>query len=434
MAKNDKLLDRLWSFFQGKPSNSETSLSGGNTGTANRRSSYSLRIMGSPSRAICGDVQLSRELIEMKTWSYELRHSLSIISRDCFQQLDGSPGSWEIAIELGDGTKVPPDIVAIGKELASRRFGKDLILGGDRLQRAARESVSLGDGFLELGLEKDESGKLTIAQSQYLPSLNVFAEGDRELISQYRQQIKMYPTDEDIVFHPAKILHFRYEESGGKYGNPAVFQQLEPWRKIKEVASDLEDAARDSAIAPWLHTMPEGADDEFQQTYRQELEGMQRDGIVTNLFLRNGADVRKAVGTTGVLKDLADYWLQLRYQMILPGVPLWNFPGMGKGDGSAKDLAGQPALSYARMIANLRSIIGEQVRWAIALELVCQRGWDFYEANQNMIDIKWGIWSVTGSESAVINQEEDSASPQDAVDGEEQANNRFELISTNGRH
>jgi hypothetical protein len=380
-----------------------------------------------------GDLQNSRDLIEIADWSYESANSVGFMSRDAFQQIDGKVNSWRVSETLADGSKVHPDVLAIGREMEQRRDGKHLILGGDTLQRAAVEALSYGDSFVQLGIYKEGIGKndWAVMKTQYMPVFSTFVEADEDgSVAAYRIQKSLYPSDDDIVIHPLKMLQFRYGESG-LYGRPPTFQQIPSWKKVKEAAADIEQASRDVGVAPWLHTMPPETDESYKEAYRQEYQEMLNEGIVTNLFLMSGADVRKAAATTGVLADMISYWLQLRYQMVLPGVPLFFFPGLGLKESSGKDIANQPALAYARQIANLRSMIGEQVRWAISVEIVLKKGFDWFQQN-GRFDIEWGEWFVTGQEQGLMDQGQD----QPALPPQE-SQQRIALLNGsngNGRH
>lgn len=333
-------------------------------------------------------------------------------------QLSGDVASWDIAGPLevaadGSKTRAPlnPDLQSIALSLRDRQFGKRPVLGGDRLQRAAREILAYGDSFLELGIEKEgvSRGDWGIAKSLYLPSLSTFVDEDEHgQLQGYWQRTGTTPRPEDVWLHPVKVLHFRYEEMG-QYGNPPIFQANEVWKKLKEVSPDIEDAARALAISPWLHIMPEEWDDRRREAYRQSYEQMLQDGIITNLYLAHGADVKKAGTGSTSLAPLLDYWVKLRQQCVIPGMPLWLFPGLGAEDKAGKDLAGQPALAYFRLISAIRSILGEQIKWAIAVELCLKKGFDWYIEN-GQFDVVWGEWALLPQEAPASADAESSSS------------------------
>lgn len=445
-APNNNLLTRLWGAFRRQRSSSDLGIQQQRSriGTFQRRS-ISLSASINPVRPVMGDLQNSRDLIEIADWSYESSHSVGFMARDAFQQIDGRVNSWRVAETLADGTKIHPDVLAIGKEMEQRRDGKDLVLGGDTLQQAAIEALSYGDSFVQLGIYKEGIGKndWAVCRSRYMPVFSTFVDVDEEdgSIRAYRIQEKMFPSGDDVIIHPLKMLQFKIGKSGaGYYGKPPTFQQIPQWRKVKDCAADIEQASRDTGVAPWLHIMPEGTDESYKEAYRQEYQEMLNEGIVTNLFLMPSADVKKAAANAGALSNLLDYWLQLRYQMVLPGVPLWFFPGLGLKESSGKDIANQPALAYARQIASLRSMIGEQVRWAISVEIVLKKGFDWFQQN-GRFDIEWGAWFVTGMEQGIQNQEDqsDNANPAkedqpDKADEEQQSINGLLYAARNGRH
>lgn len=408
------LLQRLWSFFTaGNQITADSSnLQGSQYPIGNRqRRRTTLPLPEQPVRPICGDLTISQELIEMRTWSYEARHAISFLARDAFQQIDGRSASWRIAEELDDGRKVHPDVLAIGRDLANRRNGKTLVLGGDRLQRAARDMLSYGDSFLELEISREGTGAKDwgISKSLYLPSMSVFVDEDEHGdIQGYVQQERLSRGSNDREIHPLKMLQFSYEKNR-QYGEALSFQSLETWRKIKAASADLEDAMREAAIAPWLHIMPSDKDESGRAQYQQRHESLLNDGIITNLYLMSGSDVRKAMGDSDTLKPLVDYYLTLRYQMLPPGLPHYLFPGLGLESSSGKEIANQPALAYARMIANLRSLLGEQIRWAIAIEVVLRKGFDFF-VSDGYFDVVWSPWLITGFEQ-LTQQRQQPATP-----------------------
>lgn len=382
-----------------------------------RRKAVELGLPERPVRPIMGDYQVSEELLEMIVWGYEPRHGLDFIVRDAFQQIDGQVASWQVADTLADGTPVHPDVLAIARDIENRRYGKDLVLGGNRLQTMAFNALWAGDGFLSMGFEKEGISRndWAIARTLDLPPLTIFVEPDEHGVTQaYRQQVSVTPRPDDTLISPVAMLHLQWGRMGG-YGCPITLQSLEPWRKIKEAAADVEDAARNSAIAPWLHEMPENKDENYRKVYRQDIEARRQRGIITDLYLLNGADVRQAAISSdmdGVLEN----WRQLRYQLVVPGLPAWLFPGLGVEQSGAREIANQPALAYARMISGLRALIGEQIKWAITVEIVLKRGLDWFEENGSF-EIEWPAWYVTGQETGLMQQDDETDREQSAGSG-----------------
>lgn len=396
MPNYGKIFNKIWQFFR---RSSSSDLEGYRQSVIypaiQFKANYDLP--ETPIRPVHGDLNISYDLLEMYYWSYEYRHAIDTIASDCFQEVEGQVSSWYVSDTLIDGSSVAPEVLEIAKELSTARCGKDLILGGDFLIRAAVEALAFGDSFVELGIGKTGLSKddWDITASQYLPTFSIFVEktANNETLK-YIQRTKLMSSDDDLEFNPVKILHFKYK-SRGLYGNSIGFPSIETWRKFKDCSVALETAARDVGITPWLHILPEDKTEQDRIDYMQRHESMAASGIITNLYLMSGSDVRKAASASGdALTPLVDYWLKLRYQCIPPRVPAWIFPGLADTASGAKDIHGQPALTYSRLIGEVRSLIGEQVRWAICVKMVLRYGYDFY-LNNRAFDVKWPKWVLT---------------------------------------
>lgn len=394
------------------PAESSAELFGNQYGlsyAAVQRRRYNLDIDEPIVRPIKNDLAATRELAEMKQWSYEVRHSILRLSSDCFQQQDGLIGSWSVAKELIDGYKVNKDVIAIASEISNRYNGKTPVLGGNRLEQCAREMLWSGDSFLELAIEREGISKndWCITRSLHLPPLTMFADEDQHgEVGGYWQRKSISKGGDDVYFHPVKMLHFKYKPDG-LYGNPLIFQNLEAWRKLKAAAADEEDAGRAVGAAPWLHIFPPTMSTADRTAYQRDYEADKTRGIVTDLFLSAEMDVRKAVSDSNAIAPLVERVTKYRYQMIPPGIPYWFFPGLGMESSAAKDLNGQPAMTYARMVADLRAILGEQIRWAIAVEIVLKKGFDWFVEN-GRFDIVWGEWFTSPIELQAEAQKKDT--------------------------
>lgn len=106
-------------------------------------------------------------------------------------------------------------------------------------------------------------------------------------------------------------------------------------------------------------------------------------------------------------------------------------------NGGAKDLNGQPALTYSRLISEVRSLLGEQVRWAINMKLVLRYGYDFYYANRKF-DICWPEWILTpltdyAQELRVTDESGSLEDDEDDEDGIEEMDEVEELDKVNKR-
>jgi hypothetical protein len=398
---NTSFLEKLRGLFFKKPSK-QKSFSGSKypTGYIQRQSrKFNLEIPYQPIRPILNNVNNSVELLEMATWSYELRHAISNISRDCFQSVDGAISSWKVS-ECWNDVKVHKDVIAIARDLGNRQYNKEFVIGGNIFKKACADSLLYGDCFYELGIERDGmSKKYSITKGMYLPSLSVFVDIDEQNnLTSYSMRESLFKKATDLEINPVKVLHFSYEKQQ-IYGMPISLQSLKAWGQLKEASLDLANACRETGNSIITHTLPENATEFDLQAYSQRHEDLLAQGIITNLYLQPGVVVDRIANSSGTLEPLVKYWLQKRYECIPPGIPLWFFPGLGLESASGKDIANQPALNYARLIAYCRSIIGEQIKYAISLEIVLQKGYEWFLEHGNF-DIIWQDWIITGQEQS----------------------------------
>ena len=349
-------------------------------------------------RPVMADRAISMEIEELVQWSPEMNACLTILAQNVFQSELGEIGSWKIKTKNRDGTPlekpVHPDVISIAENLRTRRNGKDFVLGAQRLEQAVW-AVARGDEFCELALEKEGIGRNDwgISKSLFLPRWSCFVEANEQNeVMSYRQQSRLDICDSDRIWSGAdlaRMLHFKYKPQG-RYGFPGVFAQVEPWRKLKELSMDIESASR-SAIAPWILEMPPEKDETYRQAFRAEMEGQLENGMITHLYLPHDADMRKAASATPTMKPLLDVMVQLRYQTLLPSFPVFLISGLALEAGVGKELSGQNAMSYGRLIAHVRSMLGEQIEWALALEIVMNRGYQWW-LDHNDFELEWPEW------------------------------------------
>lgn len=403
-------LKRLWNLFSPEQKKQdETALQGsqfpsvyGNS--RNLRLNLELDII--PVRYVNNDREFTLNLIEMYNFCEELRHSLFFLSRDTFLTSDGTESSWTVASEYevaGEIVKVHPDVLLIAHELEKRRFGKQLVIGGERLGRAVRESLLFGDAFMELGIEKDGLGDYGIVRSQYLPSLSMFAcEDEHEAQIYYAQRKSIQPSPDDVIIPAVKCLQFTHMERG-LYGT--TIANVEGWKRYKKTASNLLTGSEAQALSPWLHVMPEGADQTYVEGYAYSIENMRQSGIITDLYLKNGADLRKPEFDSNVLKPLIEHSTLERMGLVVPGIPNYMFAWLAK-DGGQKDLSTTPSLAYARQIAHIRSMLSAQIRWAISLEIVLKKGFDWYLEHGTKFDVSWSPFAADPNSAMMMTQDE----------------------------
>ena len=397
-------------------------------GQVRRRNLRRLDIPEIPIRPIMFDFEASRSLLEMSVWSYEFSACLRLLAQNTFQNEHGGVESWSLAPNTG----LDSYTIGLIEDLRNRYCGKDEILGGEVLEAAVQQIMTGGDSFMELGIERDGTG-YAIAQSLYLPAFSTFVEEDEHgFILEYRQQSNFESSETDRVWKGtdlARILHFK-APGPGRYGTPPGLSQILAWEDLKDASADLADAARSSAILPNLHIMPEDKGENYKNRYRDEYEETRAMGIVTDLYLRHGAKVEKLAAATPTLKPLLDYNLQRRYQLCIPGCPIFLIPGLGLEQGASKELGGQPALAYGRLISTIRSYLAKQIIWAIGVEVTLNKGYDFWKRERPKVRLEWPKFIT--QEMPGLQQGSTSTQSSNEASEAEEARARETFVSVNG--
>lgn len=361
-------------------------------------------------RTIKGDAELTHEICEIALWSQEFAASIGALTTDCFQQIGGQSSSWRIADTKDgseDGEKTHPDILAIGKEIASRMHNGRYVLGGDRLQSTLLDYQQFGDGFLELGIGKDGLGDFCINRTAERPSLQMFPVLDEfDEVDYYalRSGNKGFSGEDEIQIPRWKVLHLSRFPGRNHLGRPASLEMVDSaWRPLKETAVDLSEAIRSAGSSMLVHELSSTITPDNRQTYIEDVQQKRLSGAMLDLFAYDGTQI-KELGKAGDRVDaLFKAFTSYRSMMIPFGVPSWAFPAISGRQDSNKEIANQPALLYSRQIADMRSKMGEKIKWAIAIEVVLKKGYDFYAKNGGF-EIVWGDWFVTGLEQGMLQQ------------------------------
>lgn len=382
-------ITRLWNnalkAFQrdGQLKGSQIPLNSSGVG-ASWREKYDLEIDELAVRDVCGSLETTRLLIEMMTWCDITRSSVSYAARDVLRSKHGDSTGWSIADTLDDEeTPIHPDVKAILDDLLERKQDvKEYVLGGSKLKRAVRLFLGYGDCFQEIEVAKEglskggRYGDYGVSATLYLPTWQMFVKEDRQgRITSYEQRSRVASETDSIAFFPEKIAHYKYEEQS-KYGQSINLQSVDPWRKLKKVEWDIEEAVRSLGVTPNLHIMPESwdGDEARKAAYRSQYEQAVAEGVVSDLYLSYGADVRKMSGVNNDLASLFRQRSELRYQLVPPGFPIWLFPGLGVGYQGAREISGEPAKAYDGIRAEVAAILTEGIKQICDTELKLRLG------------------------------------------------------------
>ena len=364
------------------------------------RRRYDLEIQEMPVR----NWQQARELLELTEYCYEARHCLNYITRDVFCSSDGDDRGWRMAETLDDlKTKVHPDVLSIGKNLAERKQGDDYVLGGDRLKKASGQVYGLGDSFLQFNIEKEGIGRndYGISRTLYMPVFEMFRiESDTGYLEGFEQR-SMLDDQSAVKFEPPSMMQMSYDRNY-LYGRSAFIPSIEgynAWTKAKDTAADLADAIRSVGTNPNIHIMQEGATPAQKKEYKEDHRLATQEGIITDLCLMNGQDVKKMANINPNIDPLIEAFLQWRYLLIPAGFPTHFFPGLDARQKGAKEIAGVPALSYQRLIWDIRSILTKGIVRAIDTEIILAKGMEFYR-EYGRYRIEWAQWNAVAHQSS----------------------------------
>ncbi len=375
---------------------------------------YDLEIEEYPIR----DYTRARQLIEISEYCYEVRTCLSYATRDTFASSEGDEAGFWVSdyIDTDKTVKVNPEVKAIADDLLSRKQGQEFVIGGERLKRALRDSLSRGDSFLEIAIEKEGIGRNDwgISRSLYLPTFEMFrVESDTGELEKFEQRRSVLSSDPDYVFEPPQVIQFSHEKNylyGRSLFQPAI-DGYNAWAKAKDAAQDLADAARGVGTNMNIHILAPGTTPEQKRIYKEEYRQLQSEGIVTDMFLFSGHDVRKMSGINPELRPLAETFIAWR-QLLIPGFfPTYYFHGLETRSSGAKEIAGAPALNYQRARWSWCSLLSKGIRQAIDTEIILKKGYEWWNKEAKYI-IQWSEWNIVpyqSQESEVKSQKEDEA-------------------------
>lgn len=327
---------------------------------------YDLEIEEFPIR----DNKKAGRLIHLIENSSDAATAIRITNDAVWSSVDGDDQGWAIAPTLNDNTTpINPEVEEILDRLVRE------VIGGIALEPASERMLCWGDAFLNVGID---TAKRRINKVLFLPTWELFRLEDDHgnhptLImpnGNYLQvgfeQRRSLVDQHSIPFHPLAITHFRYQHKT-LYGRGVFHASLRDWERLQSAEDDLAAASRATGINPRIHEMPENRGDAYRTQYKEEHESRIRERIITDYYLECGAKVHPMSTNNPDLKALessVQYW---RMKLIVASqVPpyLMGMPTIG-----AREIAGQPALAFARHINKVRMCLSEGIKRLCNLEL-----------------------------------------------------------------
>lgn len=367
---------------------------------------------------ILRDPEVYGPIAEMSQWCYEASESVRFAAQDVFANREGDDIGFRVSETLDDDeTPVDAQVKAIADDLIERRNGRDFVIGGNRLKLAVEEFLQFGDEFIQFAIEREGIGRgmgdLGISKTMYLPPLEMFVlHSEQGELQGYEQREMLQDrtavrwVDRDMY----RIVHFSHRRKR-LYGQ-SIFgrKSITAWEDLKDVNMDIKDALRSIGVVPNIHTMFDGATVANKDDYQQKYEEMTKQGIVTDLFLLPGAEVKKMEGVNSNLDSLINRQLDLRCQIIPAGFPVWMYPGMGLQMQGAREISQEPSRVYSRMRHSWCSTLAEGIRWMIDTELVLKMGFDEFE--------KRGKYRIIFPDFKEVSQGAEMAMPDDGESGD----------------
>lgn len=354
----------------------------------------------------------TQQIIEANEYCYEVRSTLSIMVDDALSSTDGDDQGFTVAPDFNLGSSRSLDFQPINKEtyqialdvITRRQDVEDMVIGGDRLKKAARHAIGHGDSFLELGIEKEGIGRndWCVARTLYLPKYEIFrVEDDQGYLERFEQR-KMLDDKDPVMFDPSKIVHFRYEPTylyGNSAWKPAI--ALGCWQKLKEATEILAIAMKDVGMNPNIHEFESNFSQAQRERYINEMEmGKRANKPRTDFYLLPGMKLSKLSSTNPDLTTLVDNVLHWRLRMSLSGVPVYFFPGLIQP--GPREISAQPAFLYARRRNMICALLAKGIRQVIDTEIVLKKGYEWYRENgqYRIIFPQWNVDMQAGAGAA----------------------------------
>ena len=388
------LLERIWqsitSFNRTPVQGQQRPLAGYLTSTDDTAlgRSYDLEISEIPIR----DPQKARQLIEMYEYCTEVATAISEITDSVWSSDDGDDQGFGISPTLNDNeTKVNPNVERILRRVI------DEVIGGITLEPAAERILIYGDAFASLGIN---SRKMQVERVLFVPTWEMFRIEDNQAQLLGFEQ-RRYLSDSDAIrFHPIACVHWRYRRKT-LYGRSLFHESVDDWKKLKAATDDLANASRAIGLNANLHFMPSCASEEYRADYKKNYEAKKALGAVTDFYLMNDADVRKLSQINPDLKALTDAVLVWRSRIVMKSrVPPYL---MGLPNTGAREIAGQPALAYARFLNRVRASLSEGIKHILNVELalndIPKRDWQYRLIWPRIATNPYGVNIQTDDES-----------------------------------
>ena len=345
----------------------------------------------------------ARILIEIVNKSVEAKTALAMTANNVFAGSSGDDGGLELvpkeSAESQTKTPLRPVVKKIGNEVLDK-------ISRTLYTSIVRNMLGYGDSFVELGFDETgicEAILLPTWEVERIEDVNGYLVGFRQIIHhQYYQKNIDFSNSlgdkqnkKEILFAPAKILHFRWEPRF-MYGESLFSSCIDDWLRLNERQIDVDEATRSCAINPFIHTFPEYAENDYKRLYKEGIAAKRRDRIITDLFVDQGVEVRRVPGVDPKLDSLIEERdKKVRKIAVASRVPPYL---LGIESMKSREISLHPATEMERFIRSVQSVVAEHFRSMVNLQLAIY-GID-YTLPENSYELRFPRFSIASGGSA----------------------------------
>jgi hypothetical protein len=302
---------------------------------------------------------LAKVLIELVNGCPEAGTALEII---CAYALSSGTGDELGFAVVEDESNPQPNTVKLARALLDRTCNLQTYW------QIIWRMLAWGDAF---GLMEVDTKQMMISGFRLLPSwqLHVIPDESDGLLLNYEQR---FSQRDKAIIPPVSLVQWSYNRRY-LYGRSLYYEAINDWLKLKDADEDLAEANRSSAVQPNIHMMPPGADDAYKRQYKEDHENRRKAGIIPDIYLLQGADVRKPAGPPGgypINQMLLNHNMRRARIVMRSKVPPYL---LGIDTSYAKEISTQPAIAFVVFVGVVRQLFSVGLRQFINTELALKQ-------------------------------------------------------------
>lgn len=169
------------------------------------------------------------------------------------------------------------------------------------------------------------------------------------------------PGETEIEIDSEHFIQWSYRKNF-VYGRSLFYEVRDAAESYTRNSEDITQSSRNAAIVPNIHIMPEGSSPQYLEAYRTDHKAQQRQGVISDIYLPFGGDMKKPFG--GVQQFPLDAMLKAaqfrRLEIAVASrVPLYI---LGIEYRSAREISLQPAMTFRLHIGRVRAILASGLK------------------------------------------------------------------------